>query len=484
MANLLVVNNPKRWRIHPAGAHVISAREYLTNVKYSEMRKANIYNLCNSYRYQSQGYYVSLLAAARGHRPMPGIETIQDMKTLSILRLMSDELNDLIQKTLKPLQSDRFILSMYFGRNLAKRYERLSSQLFKLFQAPMLRAEFRLIDERWSLHHIKPVSGKDIPDEHFEFAANAAEQYFHSQPRRSARQTPRYHLAILHNPDEDTPPSDDRALAKFIKAARRAGMSAELIEKDDYGDLPQYDGLFIRETTNVNHHTYRFSRRAAAEGMAVIDDPVSIQRCTNKVFLAELLSRKKIPHPRSMIVHRDNRHDIQHNVGLPCIVKMPDSSFSQGVFKADDDDSLQMIVDRLLGESELIIAQPFMPTEFDWRVGALDKKALYVCKYFMARKHWQIQTNASGGETRYGKVEAVSLSDAPGRVIQTALKAANAIGDGLYGVDLKQIGSKVYVIEINDNPSIESGYEDAIEKDAIYDAVILSLLRRIHQDKA
>ena len=56
---------------------------------------------------------------------------------------------------------------------------------------------------------------------------------------------------------------------------------------------------------------------------------------------------------------------------------------------------------------------------------------------------------------------------------------ANLIGDGLYGVDLKRVGRRVVVIEVNDNPSIEAGYEDAVLKDALYREIMGSMLRRI-----
>ena len=80
-----------------------------------------------------------------------------------------------------------------------------------------------------------------------------------------------------------------------MKAAESLAIRPELITRDDYGRLAEFDALFIRETTYVNHHTYRFARRAASEGLVVIDDPVSIVRCTNKVYLAELLQRYRIP---------------------------------------------------------------------------------------------------------------------------------------------------------------------------------------------
>ena len=38
----------------------------------------------------------------------------------------------------------------------------------------------------------------------------------------------------------------------------------------------------------------------------------------------------------------------------------------------------------------------------------------------------------------------------------------------MYGVDLKMVDDKAYVIEINDNPSIDHGLEDAIIGDEMY----------------
>jgi len=59
------------------------------------------------------------------------------------------------------------------------------------------------------------------------------------------------------------------------------------------------------------------ARRADAEVLVVIDDPVSILRCTNKVFHAELLARHEIPHPTTMVVHEGNVDEIADRVGLP-----------------------------------------------------------------------------------------------------------------------------------------------------------------------
>ena len=55
--------------------------------------------------------------------------------------------------------------------------------------------------------------------------------------------------------------------------------------------MAEFDALWIRATTSIDNFTYRFARRAQQEGMPVIDDPQSMIRCTNKVYLAERLAR-------------------------------------------------------------------------------------------------------------------------------------------------------------------------------------------------
>lgn len=481
MQQLIVVNNPNKWPLHFEGVEVISAYSYLNDIKYRDLRYVKVYNLCRSYTYQSTGYYVSLLATARGHSPVPSIATIQDMKYLSILRVISDELDDIMQHSLKQIRSDDFTFSIYFGKNVAKRYDRLASKLFQRFHVPFIRAEFKKIHDKWKMQNINAISINEIPEHHYDFIVQTAHNFLSSHFRIEKRVDTRYDIAILHNPDEKHSPSNEAALKRFVKAGKKLGLGVWLIEKDDYNDLPHYDALFIRETTNVNHHTYRFSRRALAEGLIVIDDPESIEKCANKVFLAEMLTRYKIPHPKTLIVNKKNVDKIESELGFPCILKKPDSAFSLGVFKAKDHVSLKNHSDELLKQSDLFIAQEYIKTDYDWRVTILDKQILFVCKYFMARKHWQISKTTESGKIYEGSHETLAPQNAPEKVLKTALRAANLIGDGLYGVDLKQVGSKIYVIEVNDNPNIDHGVEDLVAKDELYDKVMSVFLKRIEK---
>lgn len=489
MQTLILVTQESDWPLKIPKIQIVSVRSYLTDPTYSKLRNVRIINLCRSYRYQSSGYYASLLAAARGHKPIPSVNIIQDMKSPTIIRFVSEDLDDIIQKNLVSIHSDKFTLSIYFGQNVAKRYDRLCQQLYQLFPAPLLRAQFTFSSGKWHLQSIGPIEANDIPEEHKTFAMTAAKTYFAGRiPTGSTkRNEPRYDLAILYDPSAKQKPSNEKALKKFIKAAESLGMDAELITKEDYSSVAEFDALFIRETTAVNHHTFRFARRAVAEGLVVIDDPESILKCTNKVYLAELAEHHHIPVPKTMIVHRDNMEVVVKTLGFPCILKQPDSSFSQGVIKVDNEKEFFAEVERLLEKSELILAQEFVPTPFDWRIGIIDQKPLFACKYYMAKAHWQIVKRFAHGAqdafVRYGKIETLPIELAPKIIVKTALKAANLIGNGLYGVDLKEVNRQCYLIEVNENPNIDVGVEDGMLKDELYLRIMDVFLKRIEAKK-
>ena len=163
-------------------------------------------------------------------------------------------------------------------------------------------------------------------------------------------------------------------------------------------------------------------------------------------------------------------------LGYPCVLKQPDSSFSAGVVKADSEAALQDLLQSLFQKSELVVAQEFVRSTFDWRVGVLDGRPLYVCRYHMARGHWQVQKVEKSKRPNYGKVDTLEIEKAPPALIDLAVRAANLIGDGLYGIDVKETDGRFMVIEINDNPSIDAGNEDAVLKDELY----LRIMRCFH----
>ncbi len=269
MTTYIVVKNPKDWPLSISNVQVISSLDYLTKSIYAEVPHAHIYNLSRSYRYQSNGYYVSLLAEARKHRPLPSVATLRDMCSATISRIVTEDLDELIQKQLKDIQSDEFILSIYFGKNLAEKYSRLALRLYNMFETPLLRAHF-ILKKEWVLKKITPISANEIPPNHHDFVVQSAQEFFKKRPTRTKKiETYKYDIAILHDPKEMHPPSNKAALNKFMRAAEKNHLCPELITRDDYARIAEYDALFIRTTTQVDNYTYQFARRAEAEGIVI-----------------------------------------------------------------------------------------------------------------------------------------------------------------------------------------------------------------------
>ena len=214
--------------------------------------------------------------------------------------------------------------------------------------------------------------------------------------------------------------------------------------------------------------------------MPVIDDPVSMIRCTNKVYLDEMMRANGVAVPDTvMIIGAEDIPRAADLLGFPMVVKVPDSSFSRGVTKVGSLEELKKLVAAWLEDSDVLIAQKFMPTKFDWRIGVLGGKPLFAVQYMMAKKHWQIVKHDPGGRPVEGGFKSFSLAETPPAVLDAGLRAARCIGDGLYGVDLKETDDGVFVIEVNDNPNLDHGVEDAAEKDEVWTRLTNWFIERI-----
>jgi glutathione synthase/RimK-type ligase-like ATP-grasp enzyme len=480
---IIVVENLADWKLPPGELEVVHVDDYLTGRDYFKQKNIQVVNLCRSYRYLGIGYYCSLLAEARGHRVVPTVKTMLDLSRKSMYSLDTENFDARVQKAFAKYAADEntnmFSADCYFGQSEYRALASVARQLFELFPAPILRLTFQR-GSVWRLQSIKSVSLHKLTGEQRARFTEALEQYRKKRHRAiKGRPSPRYDIAILHDPGDPLPPSNQRALNHFIKAGAELGLGVELIERGDYSRLAEYDALFIRDTTRIDHYTYRFAKRAESEGMVVIDDPRSILLCANKVYLAELLRANKVPTPKTVIVGKGDLNAAEQQLGYPMVLKVPDGSFSLGVFKVENREQMLEVTGRLFQQSELILAQEFLYTKFDWRVGILNRQPIFVSQYFMSKKHWQIVKYDGKGGFKEGGFKTMALHQAPAGVVEVALKAANLIGDGLYGVDLKEGRDGIFVIEINDNPNIDSGVEDVVEKDGLYRVVMGEFLRRL-----
>lgn len=485
----VVVDDLEDWAPYFPSRDVISFEQYMALPEGEGKGRTRIINCCRNSRALGRGYYCSLLAEARGHNVIPSVQVINDLRRKSLWSLELEGVEAALDRLALSdgEQSQQIDLKILFGEIDTPQLAPLAHQLFERFPIPLLEVRLKR-DQRWQIQRIRQGALSDLTSEgeqdRFAQSLDRFSNRIWRKPR--ARKHYRYDLAMLVDPKEKLPPSDRAAIARFVRAGKRLSINVQLIGKQDYQRLAEYDGLFIRETTAIDHHTYRFARKAAAEGLVVMDDPTSILRCTNKVYLADLLRTHRVPTPKTMIVS-DARSEtvasIVDQLGLPVVLKIPDGAFSRGVIKAENAEVLSRELRRLRQNSSLILAQEFMYTDYDWRIGVLNNKPLYACRYFMVRDHWQIYRHEGTGEPDSGGFDTPAIWEVPRKVLEVALKATRLIGDGLYGVDIKQSGERVVVIEVNDNPSIDSEVEDLQLGGALYHDIMAEFLRRMEMKR-
>lgn len=478
MANLLIVTDQASdWQQYFPSEQVVSVAQYLDADWKNNFRSVQVVNLCRDYDYMSNGYYCSLMAEARGHRVIPRVMAINDINQPFLLSSGLLKLNKLCKNT------DSIHCKIYFGRTPEPGLDKLARRLFEQFMVPVIELKMHKYQGQWQISRIAPFPFQDLEDQEQDFFIESLEMFSTKVWRKPKQEKKyRYDVAMLVDAEEKMPPSDASALKRFARAANRLGMNLETISPDDLSRLGEFDGLFIRATTNISNYTYRFAKTAEKMGLVVMDDSESIMKCTNKVFLTELLQRNNVPAPKGVIVKsfdEDWKESLLSQLELPMVLKIPDGAFSRGVVKVRTEEELEKEASALFEKSALILAQAFMPTDFDWRIGVMNRQPIFACKYMMSRGHWQIYQHHNSGRVSSGGFETLDLKQVPKNVVDVAVKAANLIGSGLYGVDLKEIDGQVYVIEVNDNPSIDHHVEDAFLGDLLYDRVMTEFLRRI-----
>lgn len=266
------------------------------------------------------------------------------------------------------------------------------------------------------------------------------------------------------------------ALMRFSQVAQRLGHRLDVLFRPDMYKIHEYDAVFIRALTDPLNSAYVAARTAELHGIRVIDDPDSIIICCDKVHMYGRLQRAGVPMPDTVFLRPADitarrGSELLRELGSPLVLKAANSSFSMYVDRVADPEEFARVGRRYLRRADLVVAQRFVRSDFDWRVGILAGEPLFVCRYMIPKRRWKVLTYSEDGRAISGDIQSVPLAAADPRLLEMACCAAAATGRGLYGVDLKQVGDDYIVIEVNDNPTIAAGEED-VNAPQVYERVI------------
>lgn len=441
-----------------------------------------VINLCGHYRYLSTGYYCSLLGESKGLDIIPSVRVVLDGQQPEQIK---NNLQDLVVslhrglKRFNELPGTRFSILICFGYSKNNFFKEFSKAIFVRFRAPIIRVDIQE-DKTYKIKRIAILGMNTLTASEKDFLEESLLKFLKTrQKTKTTTLVPRWSLAILVNPEEKLPPSNPRAISKFQKIGSQMGIEVQLIHKKDYHRVSEFDALFIRETTMLTDHTYSFSLKAESEGIPVIDSPTCIMRSTNKIFMHNLFVSKGIPIPQAVIFSKSTMSSVGEKLGYPMVIKIPDGNFSKGIHKVSTEAEFKAVCATLFVKTELLLAQAFVPTDYDWRIGVLSGVPLFACKYWMAPNHWQIYKQLGNGRVSAGNSEGVPIEKVDPELLKLAVTCSDLVGKGLYGVDIKQTPTGYVVMEVNDNPNVDAGVEDIILKDELYRRILVDIQNRV-----
>lgn len=228
--------------------------------------------------------------------------------------------------------------------------------------------------------------------------------------------------------------------------------------------LENVNVLIVRANPSGKNLEFRSSiiKQFEVIGIPVINNALAVMYAKNKMKTLQLLTRKKVPIPKTYVVfHSQYIDDVIEGIGkFPVIIKSVSGSHGKGVSIVESKRALISIIDMITRENaaEPVIVQEYVKESKgkDIRVFIVGKNIVGVMER-IATKRGEFRSNFHLG----GRVRIATLTK---QEVEIAFAAVNACGLDVAGVDIirTKVGPKV--LEVNANPGLE-GITKATGKD-------------------
>src|SRR5438045_2672354 len=231
---VILVDQPKDFPNADTPHKVITTSDYLACPRLSDAGRPKLLNLARSYAYQSKGYYASLLAEARGHRVVPSVETMLELREPKLYEHALPELEDELNRCARRADfqpEGELKLLFCFGIARDERFEQFGRLLFDWFRCPAL--EVIVEPGEWlSIDRIRPRNITRLANGEGDFLRESLHQHTKREWRDpKARTQSKYDLAVLYDPNEKMPPSSPTTIKHLVRIAEQLSVDIEPIPR-------------------------------------------------------------------------------------------------------------------------------------------------------------------------------------------------------------------------------------------------------------
>jgi len=194
-----------------------------------------------------------------------------------------------------------------------------------------------------------------------------------------------------------------------------------------------------------------FLRQFQLMEIPVINKYLPILKAMNKLRSLQILTEKKIPVPKTVIVRRFEYLDeaIKLVGGYPVVIKTPFGTHGKGVAIIESRRSMHSALDILwkYSESQILLIQEYVAESngCDYRAFVMGDEVVASMKRCAPQGDFRSNLHIGGA------AEACELSPMEKDV---AIKTAKAMKLDYCGVDLLRAGNKPVVMEVNPNPGL------------------------------
>lgn len=214
--------------------------------------------------------------------------------------------------------------------------------------------------------------------------------------------------------------------------------------------LDDFDSIIPRIGASITFYGTAILRQFEMMGVHALNESNAIGRSRDKLRCLQILSRAGIGLPVTSYAHssKQTKKIIEMVGGAPCVIKLIEGTQGKGVILAGDMQAAESTIDGLRQMKAHFLVQQYIPESkgCDIRAFVIGEKVVASMK--RVAKSGEFRANLHRG----GSAEAVTLTKAEEAM---AVKAAQALGLHVAGVDLLRSNKGPVVIEVNSSPGLQ-----------------------------